>query len=72
MTLEGAPVAGHDTHRVNALTGHGMSYYVNAANMHMTGSVQVDDDVDIEFEGNAWTEHQVRSSDFSPSRFLSK
>lgn len=57
LTLEGAPDKGPDTHTANSLTGYGLSYYVNAANMHMTGHVKCED-VDIEFEGNAWSEHQ--------------
>ncbi len=57
LTLEGAPAGGPDQHTANSLTGYGLSYYINVANMHMKGPVKCGD-VDIEFEGNAWSEHQ--------------
>ena len=57
LTLEGSPTKGHDQHFSNALTGYGLSYYINVANMPLTGRVKCKD-IDIDFEGVAWQEHQ--------------
>ena len=57
VTLEGSPTDGPDRMLANPLTGLGISHYVVIPNMAMTGTVKVDD-IDIDFDGVAWAEHQ--------------